>query len=73
MSENVYKGLSAKEVEESRAKYGVNILTPPEKESVWSQFLEKFSDPLIKILLVALCLSLGIACYELFSFVDGSY
>ena len=73
MSENVYKGLSAKEVEESRAKYGVNILTPPEKESVWSQFLEKFSDPLIKILLVALCLSLGIACYEVFGLGDGLY
>ena len=33
MSENVYKGLSAKEVEESRAKYGVNILTPPRKRN----------------------------------------
>ena len=73
MSENVHKGLSAQEVEESRAKYGVNILTPPEKESVWSQFLDKFRDPLIKILLVALCLSLGIACYEVFGLGDGLF
>ncbi len=73
MSENVHNGLSAKEVEESRKKYGINILTPPEKESVWSQFLEKFRDPLIKILLVALCLSLGIAFYEVFGLGDGYY
>ena len=69
----MHKGLSAQEVEESRAKYGVNILTPPEKESVWSQFLDKFRDPLIKILLVALCLSLGIACYEVFGLGDGLF
>lgn len=59
-----FKGLSADEVLESRRKYGVNILTPPKKQSIWSQFVEKFKDPLIKILLVALMLSVGISCYE---------
>ncbi len=59
------KGLNQKQVEESRAKHGVNILTPPEKESLWSQFLENFKDPLIKILLVAMALSIGIAIYEI--------
>ena len=57
-------GLNQQQVEESRAKYGVNILTPPPKPSLLSQFLENFKDPLIKILLVALCLSIGIAIYE---------
>ena len=49
-----YTGLSDAEVLESRKKHGENILTPPEKESLWSQFIEKFEDPIIRILLVAL-------------------
>lgn len=42
-----YAGLTDEQVKESRLKYGVNILTPPQKEPLWKQFLEKFSDPLI--------------------------
>lgn len=57
-------GLSREQVKESREKHGVNILTPPAKESLWVQFLENFKDPLIRILLVAMCLSIGIAVYE---------
>ncbi len=72
MSIEMPKGLTTKEVERSREKHGVNILTPPEKESVWKQFVEKFNDPLIRILLVALCLSIGIACYEVFSLGEGA-
>ena len=59
-----YHGLTDAEVLESRKKNGVNILTPPEKESLWSKFMEKFEDPLIRILLVAGLLSVGIAGYE---------
>ncbi|MDR2126128.1 MAG: calcium-translocating P-type ATPase, PMCA-type [Prevotellaceae bacterium] len=59
-----YSGLSDAQVLESRNKYGENILTPPEKESLWSQFLEKFTDPIIIILLIALALSIGVSCYE---------
>lgn len=59
-----YQGLTDAEVLESRKKDGVNILTPPEKESLWSKFMEKFEDPLIRILLVAGLLSVGIAGYE---------
>lgn len=59
-----YVGLTEAEVLKSREQHGVNILTPPEKESLWSKFLEKFEDPLIRILLVAGLLSIGIACYE---------
>lgn len=57
-------GLTRSQVEESRIKHGNNILTPPPKPSLWSQLLEHFNDPLIKILLVALLFSIGIACYE---------
>lgn len=59
-----YTGLTDAQVLESREKNGVNILTPPKKEPLWKQFLEKFSDPLIIILLIAGFLSLGISCYE---------
>lgn len=59
------QGLTDAQVVESRRKHGANILTPPEKQSLWSKFLEKFEDPLIRILLVAGILSIGISCYEL--------
>ena len=59
-----YQGLTDAEVLKSREQHGVNILTPPEKESLFSKFLEKFDDALIRILLVAGVLSIGIACYE---------
>ncbi len=61
---NQFQGLTDAEVLKSRAQHGVNILTPPEKQSLWSKFMEKFEDPLIRILLVAGALSIGIACYE---------
>ncbi|MDR2962834.1 MAG: calcium-translocating P-type ATPase, PMCA-type [Bacteroidales bacterium] len=60
-------GLTDAQVLESRAKHGENILTPPEKEPLWKQFLEKFTDPIIIILLVALVLSVGVSCYEFLS------
>lgn len=56
-----YKGLSAAQAEESRHKYGRNILTPPKREPLWKLFLEKFQDPIIRILLIAAFLSLGIS------------
>ncbi|MEI6435297.1 MAG: calcium-translocating P-type ATPase, PMCA-type [Bacteroidota bacterium] len=62
-----YAGLTDKEVLESRKKHGANILTPPEREPIWKLFLEKFEDPIIRILLIAAFLSLGI------SFVSHHY
>ncbi|MDE6006253.1 MAG: calcium-translocating P-type ATPase, PMCA-type [Muribaculaceae bacterium] len=59
-----YTGLTDAQVTENRMKYGVNILTPKEKVSLWRLFLEKFGDPLIIILLIAGALSIGISCYE---------
>ncbi len=59
--QKMYKGLTKAEVEENRAKYGSNVLTPPKKESLWKKFLEKFEDPIIKILLFAWVLSMVIS------------
>ena len=67
-----HTGLSDAEVLESRKKHGVNTLTPPEKEPLWKQFMEKFSDPLIIILLIAGALSIGISCYEYFGLEQGA-
>lgn len=66
-----YQGLSIKQVEESRAKHGFNVLTPPKKESVLHQFLEKFKDPIIQILLIALALSVGVAVYQYVTTDEG--
>ena len=66
-----FVGLSASLVLESRREHGENILTPPPRPSLWRKFLGYFNDPLIKILLVALLLSVGIAVYEYFSGVKG--
>lgn len=54
-------GLSDIEVQESRAKYGENLLTPPPRESLWKLFFEKFKDPIIRVLLVAAVVSFGIS------------
>jgi Ca2+-transporting ATPase len=55
------QGLTRQEVEDSRRLHGENVLTPPKKTSLWRLFAEKFDDPIIRILLVAWLLSLGIA------------
>ena len=67
-----YTGLTDAQVLESRSKHGANILTPPEKEPLWKQFLEKFGDPLIIILLIAGVLSIGISCYEFWGLHKGA-
>ena len=62
--DNRYQGLSEEQVAESRRRHGANVLTPPAQTPWWKEFLKKFSDPLIVILLVAGVLSVGIAVYE---------
>lgn len=59
-----YTGLTDAQVMESRIRYGTNLLTPPAKTPLWKQFLGKFNDRLILILLVAGMLSVGISGYE---------
>lgn len=67
-----WEGLSDKEVAESRAKNGANLLTPVARVSVWRKFLEKFQDPTIIILLVAALLSIGVSVYEVYYHERGS-
>lgn len=67
-----YSGLTEAQVLESREKNGVNILTPPKKESLFMRFIDKFRDPLILILLVAGVLSVGISCYEYYGLHEGA-
>ena len=71
MARNYKNGLTQEEVEESRKKYGDNVLTPPQKDPLWKQFLEKFSDPIIRILLIALLLSVAVSLYQLFTGSEG--
>ena len=61
---NITHGLTQAEVAENRRKYGENQLTPPAKISMWKLYLEKFEDPIIRILLVATCISLVLAIVE---------
>ena len=57
MNTNIQTGLTTVEVEQSRAAHGSNQLTPPEHDPWWVQLLEKFTDPLIVILMVAAVIS----------------
>lgn len=57
-------GLTDQEVSDSRREHGWNLLTPPKKQSLWVLYLEKYKDPIIKILLVAACVSLILAVIE---------
>lgn len=59
-----YRGLTAAEVELSRQKHGRNIMTPPEREPWWKQFLEKFDDPVIRILIIAAVISIAVGVVE---------
>lgn len=63
-------GLTDQEVINSRNSFGQNILTPPHKEPLWKQFLEKLKDPIILILLIALLASFGVSCYHFW--VEGA-
>ncbi|MBD5607392.1 MAG: calcium-translocating P-type ATPase, PMCA-type [Desulfovibrio sp.] len=60
-------GLTDEQVVASREKHGANLITPPPKDPLWKQYLEKFSDPLIIILLVAGAFSLLISFYEFYA------
>ena len=57
-------GLTDDEVLQSREKNGVNLLTPPKRPSLWKLYLEKFEDPVVRVLLVAAVFSLIISIIE---------
>ena len=60
-------GLTAGQVVESRKAHGANTLTPPRKTSMWRLYADKYRDPIIRVLLVAACVSLALA------FVEGQF
>lgn len=64
MSELHYKGLSAEEVLESRQKHGENVLTPPHRDPWWKLFLEKFNDPIIRILMMAAFIAIAVGIFD---------
>ena len=57
-------GLTDEEVLQSREKHGTNLLTPPKRPSVWKLYLEKFGDPVVRVLLFAAILSFVISVIE---------
>ena len=57
-------GLTDSEVLQSREKNGVNLLTPPKRPSLWKLYLDKFEDPVVRVLLVAAVFSLIISIIE---------
>lgn len=60
-------GLTAASVEISRQTDGTNVLTPSKRDSLWQQFLAKFDDPMIRILMIAAAIAIAVGLY------DGSY
>jgi Ca2+-transporting ATPase len=57
-------GLSDQNISIMREKFGKNELTPPKREPLWKQYLEKFDDPIIKILLVAIVISIVVSLIQ---------
>ena len=57
-------GLSDEQVKQSREQHGRNVLTPPQRTSLWKLYLDKYRDPIIQILLVAAFISLILAFIE---------
>ena len=55
------RGLTDGEVAASRREHGENTLTPPKRTPMWKLYLDKYKDPIIKILLIAAVISLALA------------
>lgn len=64
---NRFSGLTSEQAEESRRLHGHNLLTPPERIPWWKLYLEKFEDPVIRILIIAAGIAIAIG------FAEGSY
>ncbi|AFY39803.1 calcium-translocating P-type ATPase, PMCA-type [[Leptolyngbya] sp. PCC 7376] len=59
-----YQGLTTEEVNASRTSYGENVLTPPQRDPWWTLFLEKFEDPVIRILMIAAVVALTVGLLQ---------
>ncbi len=65
-----HRGLTQTEVETSRQKYGSNLLTPPKRSPWWKLWLEKFDDPVIRILIIAAVIAITVGIFE-GNYVEG--
>ncbi|MFP4557409.1 MAG: calcium-translocating P-type ATPase, PMCA-type [Bacteroidales bacterium] len=69
-SQKYFKGLSESEVEQSRAKHGNNVLTPPKRTPWWQLLIQKFDDPIIRILLIAAFIAVAVGFFH-GNFIEG--
>ncbi|MEC4851265.1 MAG: calcium-translocating P-type ATPase, PMCA-type [Jaaginema sp. PMC 1079.18] len=58
--ETNYRGLTAEEVAASRQKYGENVISSRETQPWWQLYLEKFEDPIIRILTIAAGIAIAV-------------
>jgi magnesium-transporting ATPase (P-type) len=66
-----FAGLSDTEVIVSRSIHGTNALDTPTVENFWQKLVDNFRDPLIKILCVALTITLVLAFFGYSSWLEG--
>jgi Ca2+-transporting ATPase len=64
------EGLASEKVSLMRERFGENTLTPPEREPVWKQYLNQYKNPIIKVLLLAICISAVVAVIERTGLLD---
>jgi len=67
----VPRGLSPEQVAQSRRRHGANVLTPARRDPWWRLYLEKYDDPVIRLLLTAAVLAIGVGALE-GDFIDGA-
>ncbi|MBA4188747.1 MAG: calcium-translocating P-type ATPase, PMCA-type [Planctomycetaceae bacterium] len=65
-----HPGLTPTEVEQSRREHGANVLTPPGRDPWWKQWLSKFEDPVIRILIIAAAIQIGVGAIK-GEFIEG--
>ncbi len=63
-------GLLSSQVPGLRTRFGTNTMTPPVREPLWKQYLRNFDNPLIKILLIAVAISVIIATLQGGGFIE---
>src|ERR1700730_8369205 len=68
---SVENGLAAGDVALSRQRFGANKLTPLPREPLWKKFLDKFDEPIIKILLAAALLSMFVDLFQVTPVIAG--
>jgi len=67
VKEHRFQGLTDAQVVQNRQQYGANVLTPPRRDPWWKLYLSKFDDPVIRILIIAALIAIGVGA------VDGHY